>query len=444
MVLVLALQIGSENSGLLTLLGFVGLVFVVLLIVVVLYIFFMGQRHQQQIRTRDAEIERLAIANKRGELLVEMSHVLSTTLDYRKVLQTMIDISLPALSDGDQQTSVGLALLFESNNELKVAAGRNIAASDKQQWISRQERLIDQTINAADAVVSHNVKKDVALVKSLSKCRSAVCAPLRVGIDTYGVVIFGTSTADFYTEEHAHLLKTLCSQVVIPLENAQLIEDLRREQQKILAKEEEARRKLARDLHDGPTQSIASITMRLNFIKMILQNGDINKAQEEIVKVEDIAQKTTAEIRTMLFAMRPVILETKGLIAALDGYADRLNVNESFEVVVNNDGYDGHLESDKEGVIFAIVEEAVGNAKKHARATEIKITVKVEKNNLLVEIRDNGVGFDVEKTRSTYDQRSSLGMINLYERSEAIGGQCRIDSATGQGTAVRVTVPVSR
>ena len=144
----------------------------------------------------------------------------------------------------------------------------------------------------------------------------------------------------------------------------------------------------------------------------------------------------------MLFAMRPVILETKGLIAALEGFAERLNATESFKVIVRNQGYNGNLPPEKEGVLFAIVEEAVGNARKHARASEIKVTVAVDKNIFLTEIKDNGVGFDVEKTRATYDQRSSLGMINLFERSEAIGGKCDIDSASGKGTTVHIAVPL--
>jgi signal transduction histidine kinase len=96
-----------------------------------------------------------------------------------------------------------------------------------------------------------------------------------------------------------------------------------------------------------------------------------------------------------------------------------------------------------EGVIFAIVEEAVGNAKKHAQATEIRISLVVKADSLMVEIRDNGVGFDVAATQSTYDQRSSLGLINLQERAELVGGECVIESARGKGTAVRAEIPLS-
>ncbi|MDM8527096.1 GAF domain-containing sensor histidine kinase [Anaerolineales bacterium HSG24] len=405
-------------------------------------------RYRRSAEGNDKKLAELKITVKQGELVAQMARVLSSTLDYREVLQKMIDLGLPAMggSKGKKESkALGMALLFESSDvELNIAASRGVAGSDKKRVISRETSIINEAIQEAEAIIDHNINKEKALssFKSLRPSQSAICAPLRVGLDTYGVVIFAHEIPEYYTEAHCRLLETLCSQVVIPLENAQLIEDLKREQQKILAKEEEARRKLARDLHDGPTQSLASIAMRLNFVKMLIKNKDISKAYEEIIKIEELGQTTVKDIRNMLFAMRPVVLETKGLIAALNGYAERLNAVESFRVTVKNKGYNNGLKTEHEGVLFAVVEEAVGNAKKHARAGQINITVEEKKGVLHLEIKDNGVGFDVEKTRSTYDQRSSLGMINLFERSEAIGGECHIDSASGKGTSVQITVPL--
>jgi len=169
----------------------------------------------------------------------------------------------------------------------------------------------------------------------------------------------------------------------------------------------------------------------------------VDKAHEEIVKVEEIAQHATHEIRTMLFAMRPVILETQGLMPALTQYAERLNANEPFTVSIVNRGYEGQLNQNEEAetVIFAIVEEAVGNAKKHAQATEIRVSLVAREEVLIVEIKDNGVGFDVEMTQSTYDQRTSLGLINMDERAEIVGGHCVLESKRGKGTTVRVEIP---
>ncbi len=397
-------------------------------------------------QTDEAELQALRVENERGRLISEMAVTLSSTLDYRKVLRAMIDLAFSAMAEigTRDESAIGMLLLFEGHSgELTVAAGRNIARSDEGRRVSSEEGLIGRTINTAEATITHNVQKDRTLTAfaSLPGCRSAICAPLRAGFDTYGVVLFCSTEPNFYTDEHKKLLTTFCSQAIIALQNAQLFEDLNYEQQKILEREAEARRKLARDLHDGPTQSIAAIAMRLNFIKMVVQKKDVEKAYDELVKVEEIAQRTTQEIRTMLFAMRPVILETQGLVPALAQYAERLNATESFAVQVKNQGYDGQLNSEAEGVVFAIIEEAIGNAKKHAQANEIKISLAAKPDRLFVEIRDDGVGFDLQRTQSTYDQRSSLGLINMEERAELVGGRCTIESARGKGTAVRVEIP---
>jgi signal transduction histidine kinase len=411
---------------------------------------FIRHRVQMAEQSNEAELERLRLANQRGKLISEMALTLSSTLNYRKVLRAMIDLAFSAMVEVgiEDETTVGMVLLFEGDGEgdagkLTVVAGHNIARRDEGRKISSEEGLIGRAIHTAEVKITHRAQQDKVLTSFASTpgCRSAICAPLRAGFTTYGVVLFITTEPDFYNEDHAALLATFSSQAIIALQNAQLFEDLQLEQQRILEKEAEARRKLARDLHDGPTQSIAAIVMRLNFLKMVVQNKDMEKAYEELVKVEEIAQRTTHEIRTMLFAMRPVILETQGLMAALNQYVERLRMNEVFEVTLNNRGYDGQLNSDAEGVIFAIVEEAVGNAKKHSQATKVSINLTARHGALFVEIRDNGVGFDIDATRATYDQRTSLGLINMDERARAVGGRCTLDSAPGQGTAVRVQIP---
>ena len=410
--------------------------------------FFIRQRIDVAQADNEIELKRLRIENKQGKLISDMAITLSSTLNYHKVLRATIDTAFTAIAEvGKDDSTIGMVLLFEGDGErLTVASGRNISRNDQGRKVNAGEGLIGRAVHTAEVTITHRANKDksIASFASTPGYRSAICAPLRAGYQTYGVILFCSTESDFYGAEHKKLLSTFCSQAIIPLQNAQLFEDVQREQQRILEKESEARRKLARDLHDGPTQSIAAVVMRLNFIKMVLEKGDVDKALDEVIKVEDIAQRTTHEIRTMLFAMRPVILETQGLVPALNQYAQRLNQNESFKTSIVNRGYTGQLDGDAEGVVFAIIEEAVGNAKKHAQASEIRISLVARANSLFVEIRDNGVGFDVAATQSSYDQRTSMGLINMDERAEIVGGSCVLESAKGAGTAVKVEIPFER
>ena len=102
------------------------------------------------------------------------------------------------------------------------------------------------------------------------------------------------------------------------------------------------------------------------------------------------------------------------------------------------------FEVGKQGVVFFIVEEAVNNARKHARAEHIWVNLRAfQKEMALLEIRDDGVGFDVASVNRTYDQRGSLGMVNLRERTELVNGVLNIQSALGKGTQVQVYIPLS-
>ncbi|NJN98388.1 MAG: GAF domain-containing protein [Anaerolineales bacterium] len=248
---------------------------------------FIRQQLDLAAEENETELKSLRVATERGKLISEMALTLGSTLNYRKVLRTMIDLAFSAMAEVGikDESAIAMVLLFEGDSEngaerLTVAAGRNIGRSDEGRRVSGEEGLIGRTIRTAEATITNNVQKDRVLTSFASTpgCRSAICAPLRAGLNTYGVVLFCSTEPHFYSEEHKQLLTTFCSQAIVTLQNAQLFEDLQREQQKILEKEAEARRKLARDLHDGPTQSIAAIAMRLNFIKMVLQKEDMAKS----------------------------------------------------------------------------------------------------------------------------------------------------------------------
>jgi signal transduction histidine kinase len=174
---------------------------------------------------------------------------------------------------------------------------------------------------------------------------------------------------------------------------------------------------------------------------------DVNAAGEEIVKLEELAHRTTKEIRHMLFTLRPLILESQGLTAALQSMADKMVETYGQKVTVEMDErVTSQLEMGKQGVIFYIIEEAVNNARKHAGAPVIAVSLKmVETGIALLKIADNGAGFDVKAVTEGYEQRanSSLGMVNLRERSELVNGVLQIDSAPGKGTKVQVYIPLT-
>lgn len=147
----------------------------------------------------------------------------------------------------------------------------------------------------------------------------------------------------------------------------------------------------------------------------------------------------------MLFTLRPLILESQGLNAALQAMAEKMRETFSQNVIINVDEKIlDEMEMGKQGVIFYIIEEATNNARKHANAPHIWVRLRpYEKEVALLEIEDDGLGFNVEEVNQSYDKRGSLGMVNLRERTELVNGLLNIDSSPGNGTRVQVYIPLS-
>jgi signal transduction histidine kinase len=206
--------------------------------------------------------------------------------------------------------------------------------------------------------------------------------------------------------------------------------------------QEEARKKIARDLHDGPAQAIAAMAMQINFARrLIVKDGAA--AGRELRKVEELGRSTSRELRHMLFTLRPLILESRGLMAALVELARKMNETHGSNVVVEIErGVVAQLGPAEQSVLFFIAEEAINNAHKHAEAEHIWVRMSVRAEQCVLEVEDDGVGFNVGAVDSDYAQRGSLGMVTMRERADLVGGLFQLESTEGVGTRITVTVPL--
>jgi signal transduction histidine kinase len=379
-------------------------------------------------------------------MIYDLASSLSATLNYERVLDAILDISRLGFDELGLRIgeSVGLVLLYDKDGLLAPASHRNLVTrQDETRRIRGSDGIVADSIASANALIGGAPANDpeLRMFDSLQSCKSMISVPLRAGFETYGAVLFSTVRSRAYRPEHVELLTLFCNQATIALQNASLYQSLREERDKIVGKEEEARRKLARELHDGPTQDVAAIAMRLNFARLLVDR-DPDRARAELERLEDLAHRTVREIRSMLFALRPVILETEGLVAALNQYAENIQGNEDLPVQVEAPNFETDLDLEVQGVVFAILEEAINNARKHAQSSSILVRLRVESDLLVAEVIDDGRGFDVEAVETGYGSRGSLGMLNLKERAVLIGGTVNIESVQGQGTRVTLLVPV--
>lgn len=387
------------------------------------------------------------------KLIYDLISALSATLNYQRVLETSLELSADTLEelDAPEVDRLFSAVLLYSGTDhrsptLHIATARHLLPSDRDLQLPGTSGLLAHAIDEGVPSLSRNLSADVELshLASLRECRSAFCLPLRAGLDAYGILLFAHPKVDFFTPDRREVLEIVGKQSVIAIQNARLYQDLEQEKNRMMEIQEESRKKLARDLHDGPTQSVSAIAMRVNFARRLMDR-DLKAAAEELYKIEELARRTTKEIRHMLFTLRPLVLESQGLVATLESMSEKMKETFGQDVTIQADPrVVDALESSKQAVVFYIAEEAVNNARKHAQAGHVWVRLKMLREGLsLLEVEDNGVGFDVNSMGISYETRGSLGMINLRERTELVNGVLRIDSAPGRGTRVQVVIPLT-
>jgi len=262
-----------------------------------------------------------------------------------------------------------------------------------------------------------------------------------------GIIAIWSYEPNVFTERDLWLLSAISTQAAIALRNVHLYETILDERDRIVEVEKQARQALARDLHDGPTQLVSAIMLHLDLLKLVLQKEPHNLLAE-ISATQTLAQHAVEQIRKMLFELRPLPLEMQGLAAALQVFLEHRQkdvlgmTNLTFSVKRDKPGDEISRQEEKvESAIFAIVQEAVNNALKHAKAKNISVELGETDMVIYAQVEDDGRGFEIDKVMRNYEQRGSLGMINLRERAELIGGELSLISTPGRGTQLNLKVP---
>jgi signal transduction histidine kinase len=397
-------------------------------------------------RAMQARIEQLNEMRERSRAITEMSNTLSGTINFDKILDTVLDLGLLSLRKQANQRVVSMVLLFRSSDEaaLHIVNSRGLNRNDDHKIIHSKQGIVGQTLRDCVPIIGKNANNDPELrsLAAFRNIRSVLCIPLRAHYDNYGVLLYGSEQPDAFDQDHIDALKAMGIQATVALQNSVLYNNLMEEKTRIIQMEEDARKSLVRDLHDIPTQTISAIAMRIRIIMRLMERSP-GEVMDELKIVEDMALRATEEIRHVLFKLRPLVLESQGLTAALDQLAEKMHqtYGQHVSVKVGRD-VEGYLDSNQQGALFYLIEEAVNNATKYAEAPIISVQVARQNERLMVRVADNGVGFDVDAVNAGYDDRGSFGMVNMRERAELMDGTVSIKSVPGRGTTVTVSIPI--
>ena len=278
------------------------------------------------------------------------------------------------------------------------------------------------------------------------------CIPLRSKDRVLGVMSLvgdAASNSWAFVEDSLETLTAIGRQVGVAIENARLYEELHRKEtlgrqllERGIVLQEEERRRIARELHDRTSQSLASILMMLGVLD---QANSLAEVRMHVQGMRDTVAQTLDEVHNLVLELRPRVLDDLGLLAALRHFLgelrDRFRIPIDFEVLGLGDE---RLPSRVETALYRITQEALINVTRHAHAQNVAVLLENRGTAVVLIVEDDGRGFDVTQVMDSQVSEKNLGLHGMRERALLCGGTLTIESAPGTGTAIFVEIPLKR
>jgi PAS domain S-box-containing protein len=350
--------------------------------------------------------ERVAERTRQLESLYRADETLYRSLRLEDVLQALIDVSADVLG-------IEKAMILASDNPTDptvVLAARGFPPGALQAQ-PRTAKHLTQVLEAEGV-------------------RAEMGVPIASGGEIFAVFNVYYTTPHRFSEEERRLLVALAQRAGLAIENARLYEAARG----VAAIEE--RQKLARELHDSVSQALYAIALNAASAQEVLASEHV-QARGLVSDVLRLAEAGLAEMRALIFELRPESLESEGLAGAIEKQVAAVQARHNLRVTTTM-GPEPEVPLPTKEAVYRIAQEALHNIAKHARARTIELTLEEHTDELILRIADDGRGFDPSATFPGH-----LGLLSMRERAAAIGGTVEIQSAHGEGTHVTVHAPTT-
>jgi signal transduction histidine kinase len=381
------------------------------------------------------------------EALRQVSLQLTSTPNPDQVFQTIADSALQLANAAE----VHIFMCDDAVSDLRFVAS---AWWDPDRRLSkrppRPDGLVMQVARSGQAQVVDQAESHPLFSTSEAQSwgvRAAAGLPLQVGERVVGVLNVIIRDRPMLGEDELRILELLADQAAVTIESAGLyatVADREARLQALVQKlahiQEEERRLMGLDLHDGLTQLLISANMHFNTLEAFSDHL-AEPARSELTLGHARLQAAIAEARRVIAELRPAALETLGLVDGLRQYAANISQAENWQLEYATDLAEGvTIPTDIEAAIFRIAQEAVSNARKHAHTKQIRLSLRSEGSDLILEVQDWGQGFDMARLA---EEKDRLGLVGMQERAALLNGAFEIESAPEAGTCIRVRVPLA-
>jgi len=400
-----------------------------------------------QLVSMSADLSQAQQRLNRLGLFYQVGQALVTNFDLNEFLANTMQLAADVMDAG----ASSLMLLDEESGDLVFEVSHG-GGGDllRRQRRSIYEGIAGWVVRHGKPTVANDARTDPRFnprvdVRTGFLTQSIAAVPLMIKGRTIGVLeVLNKYSGGGFDAEDLRLLTSIGAQAAIAIENARLYSGMRDERDRIIQAQEEVRRELARNLHDGTVQMLSAISMSIDHLQRLLDVKP-EAALSELVALRSLVHQAAREARMVLFELRPIILETQGLVPTLESYVTQLNEGEDFTARFEPVALPGRFDTRIAGTIFSIVQEAVNNARRHAFANNVWIELATTPDTLIVEVRDDGRGFNVAAIAKDYEKRGSFGLLNMRERARLVDGNFSIQSSIeppNRGTTITLRVPL--
>ena len=386
-------------------------------------------RMYEQMKERDLALTR---RNVDMALLNGVATTLTSSLELDEILNKTLGLVMNYM----KMEAGEIFLLEEDKTTLRMVLHRGEAAEAfwTRNLFTMGEGYVGLTARENKIFVSRDLANDVRFLREAvvkAGFRQMACIPLKSTDNLMGVLSVTTRHKDPLDERSLQLLIAVCNWAGLAIENARLHNNARR-----LAVLEE-RDRIGMDLHDGIIQSVYGVGLSLESALHTIEENP-QEAKERVQNAITGLNQAIRDIRTYILDLRPRQLGNDGLMNGLKRLVTEYRANTFSEVQLTGPENDlKDLPHSHSLALFHICQEALANAAKHAKAKNVQVSVLVTNERVLIEVHDDGRGFDMDKMTETIGH----GLANMQTRARAVGGEADISAAVGEGTTVLAWVP---
>jgi len=210
--------------------------------------------------------------------------------------------------------------------------------------------------------------------------------------------------------------------------------------------QEQERKRIARELHDETSQQLTALTLNLQAVNEMIEMGSFKDAEirEMLEKTQSIAVHAGTEVSKLIRELRPTLLDTLGLPAAIHHLAEANFNSQGINVSTEFQGMERRLPAESELALFRIIQEAMSNILRHSGARNATVKIECDADKCVLRVEDDGKGFDVREITSIDRRGRGAGLFGMKERVKLVGGICSINSQLGKGTKITAKIPIIR